>query len=104
MPTDIDRQISELIGPALSLLHPTLRSWVQAHLVVPRQIEAWADPERQIAALVWLVTDHTGQNDSSYRVVFDSSSQAFGLETTLADGTAWYMGPYGTFSDAIESM
>jgi hypothetical protein len=31
-------------------------------------------------------------------------AQAFGLECTLDSGVKWYMGIYGSFSQAVDSM
>jgi hypothetical protein len=96
--------ISELIEVEIAKLGPLLQSWARHHLIVPRQVILSADPEGGEQATLWLVTDHTGDNDSSCRVVFDARSNEFGLEQTLADGIEWYMGPYGSFADAVEAM
>ena len=53
---------------------------------------------------VWLVTNHTGENDSSYRIIYDDQAQLFGLECTLESGVEWYMGNYGSFSETVENM
>jgi hypothetical protein len=60
-----------------------LQSWVQAHLIEPRQVCLATDPDGTSFKGVWLVTDHTGENDSSYRIVYDDEAQLFGLECTL---------------------
>ena len=86
----------------LPTLPDNLRSWAERHLIAPREVTVWRDPERTTAATVWLLTDHVGHEDASARVVFDPAMQAFGLEMTLEDGTEWYMGAReGGFADAV---
>ncbi len=53
---------------------------------------------------VWIITDATGSEDSSSRVVFDDNAGEFGTEMKLQDGTHWFMGLCDGFADAIESM
>ena len=89
----------------LANLADNLRDWAEHHLIPPRQITVWCDPERRDSTRVWLLTDHVGERDSSCRVVFDPAAKAYGLEQTLIDGTEWYMGPYeGNFADVVRSM
>jgi hypothetical protein len=63
-----------------------------------------ADAEGSSFKDLWLVTDHTGEKDSSYRIVYDEQSQMFGLEVTLDTDVKWYMGSYGSFANTVESM
>ena len=86
-------------------LPENLRAWTEGHLIPPRAVTLWCDPDRSKSTRVWLLTDHVGHEDSSSRVVFDPAAKAFGLEMTLEDGTEWYMGPYeGGFADVVQSM
>jgi len=105
--TDSDKSPEELrakVGEGLALLAPHLKSWVDAHLIEPRRVRLAADPDGGSFKHLWLVTDHTGENDSSYRVVYDAEAQLFGLECTMESGVEWYMGNYGSFSETVENM
>jgi len=73
------------------LLGPHLRSWVDEHLISPRQVCVAIDTNGTSFKTLWLVTDRVGENDSSYRVVYDDETDAFGLECTLDSGVEWYM-------------
>jgi hypothetical protein len=53
---------------------------------------------------VWLVTDDIGDGDGSSRVVYDADRKKFGLLMELQGGVLWYMGPYGSLVDAVESV
>jgi hypothetical protein len=89
----------------LPSLPENLRVWAEQHLIRPREVTVWEDPERTKSIKVWLLTDHVGHHDSSSRIVFDPFAKAFGLEMTLEDDTEWYMGPYeGGFADVVQRM
>jgi hypothetical protein len=89
----------------LAELADNLRDWAEHHLISPREVTVWCEPERRNTTTVWLLTDHLGEQDSSCRVVFDPAAKAYGLEQTLIDGTEWYMGPYeGSFADVVRSI
>lgn len=97
-------QINLKIQETLPALKPDLCSWAQQHLIQPRKINLSLDSDGNTSKEFWLVTDHNGEADSSYRVVYDVDEQVFGLEVTLESGIEWYMGAYGTFADAVENM
>ena len=92
------------MAEGLAVLAPHLQDWLRTHLVDPRPIRFYADAEGHSFKDLWLVTDHTGEKDSSYRIVYDESNQMFGLEVTLDTGVEWYMGSYGSFSETVASM
>ena len=101
---DTTKTIATLVQDGLGKLTPHLREWVEQHLIVPEKRTFTVDPGGTETAELWLVTGHTGNKDSSFRVVFDDQENRFGLATTLEDGTHWYMGLNGSFDEAIESM
>ena len=101
---EIEGQITLKVAEGLAVLAPHLQSWVHDHLIQPRQIRLSTDPHGNFFRDFWLVTDHVGKEDSSYRIVYDEAGQAFGLESTLDTGLQWYMGNYGTFSETVENM
>ncbi len=96
--------IKTKIAEGLAVLAPHLQDWLRTHLVTPRPIRFSVDADGNSFKELWLVTDHTGEKDSSYRVVYDENNQMFGLESTLDTGVEWYMGSYGSFSETVENM
>jgi hypothetical protein len=100
----VEKRIALEVQERLTALEPHLRSWLCDHLIEPRQVELATQADGSSTKSLWLVTDHIGKNDSSYRVVYDEAKQVFGLEVTLDTGVELYMGAYGTFSETIESM
>lgn len=101
---ELRARILGLVKNDLPNLAPHLRHWSECHLVSPREITLALDPNGRATSLFWLVTDHTGSEDSSSRVVFDTRSDQFGLAMELANHVDWYMGPYGSFADSIRCM
>jgi hypothetical protein len=100
----IKQIITLKVNEDLEELKPHLRSWVEEHLIQPRRIVVFTDLDGITSKIFWLVTDHIGKEDSSYRVVYDEYEEVFGLEQILDTGNSWYMGPYGTFLQTIENM
>ena len=100
----IVEQINLKVQEMMPSLKPHLLSWAQQHLIRPRKITLSLDSDGNTSKDFWLVTDHNGKDDSSYRVVYDAEEQAFGLEVTLETGVEWYMGTYGIFAEAVENM
>ena len=92
------------VSEGLPLLKPHVRSWLRDHLIEPRAVVLATDPDGNVFKQLWLVTDHVGKDDSSYRIVYDGTAETFGLECTLNNGVEWYMGNYGSFSEAVEAM
>jgi len=102
--TETPVQIRGRITEGSPSLEPHLRSWVDAHLIEPRLVRLALDVDGTSFKDLWLVTDHIGVNDSSYRIVYDLDADAFGLECTLDSGIEWYMGNYGSFAEAVQNM
>jgi len=101
---NIEEQITERVEDSLQQFTPQLREWVESHVIRPRSVAISKDPDGKEYSNIWLVTDHTGNNDSSYRVVYDQGKKSFGLEVTLKNGISWFMGNYGEFTKAVEAM
>jgi hypothetical protein len=101
---DIAVRISNRVEAELPLLTEHLRRWVEAHRTQPREITASSDPEITQSVHVSLVTDHIGEEDANSRVVYDPARDEFGLMMELENGVLWYMGPYGSLVDTVESI
>ncbi|HWI60460.1 MAG TPA: hypothetical protein VNT75_01335 [Symbiobacteriaceae bacterium] len=102
--SEVRSAIARLVETDLPALAPHLQSWVESHLVTPREATFHRDSEGDTPVRLWLVTDHVGFKDSSYRVVYDPDTEGFGLAVELKNGVDWYMGPYGSFAETIWSM
>lgn len=101
---EIVTELANRVQAELPLLADHLRAWLEAHLAVPREISVSLDPDGTRMARVWLVTHDTGERDASYNVVYDATRNTFGLVTELQNGVLWYMGPYGSLVDTVQSI
>lgn len=97
-------EIKKRIRTEIVRLSGHLKEWAEEHLIEPKTIELTVDLDSNKKSEFWLITDDTGHNDSSYRIVFDETTDTFGLECRLEDGREWYMGAYGSFTEAVQSM
>jgi fatty-acid desaturase len=102
--TQTPDRIREKISDTIGSLAPHLRSWVDNHLIAPREVRLSLDPHGQSFKTFWLVTDHSGTKDASYRVAYNDETNEFGLECTMDTDVEWYMGDYGSFAETIENM
>jgi hypothetical protein len=102
---EVETRIQQRVNQTLNELPEHIRRWSVAHLIAPRKVTLATDPDGEQYADFWLVTDHTGSDDASYRVVFDEETDDFGLEVTLNTGVCWYMGSYGSsFAVTVDAM
>ncbi len=100
----IVQQIEARVQSELPKLSHDLRTWVENHLTQPHLLTLASEADGADRVVLWLVTDHTGQNDSASRVVFDEIEGAFGLATTLNNDVEWFMGLHGGFANTLECM
>ena len=101
---EIVEKIEMLVGQDIDSFPSHIYDWVKEHLVVPKKVQLFEDYESENKVGLWLVTDHTGNNDSSYRVVFDETESDFGLAVTLENGRECFMGLNGKFGHTVEGM
>lgn len=97
-------EITKRIRAEIVSLSGNLKEWAEEHGIEPKLIELIVDLDEDKKSEFWLVTDDTGHNDSSYRIAFNAMTDCFGLECRLEDGKEWYMGDYGSFAEAVQSM
>jgi hypothetical protein len=100
----IVERIRARVEAELPLLPTPLRNWVLAHLTTPTQITASLDPEGSQLVGVWLLTEHTGAEDSSSRLVYELEADAFGIVIDLQSGVAWFQGADDSLSSAVDNM
>lgn len=100
----VAERIRTRVDAELPLLADRLRRWLVAHRATPREIKASIDPEGSQQVWVWLVTDHTGAEDSSSRVVYEPGTDAFGITIDLQNGVSWFKGADDSLAAAVENM
>ncbi len=99
-----ENKINELIKKSIGKLPKHLADWTKLHLCKPKEVKLSLDSEGNGFGTFWLVTDNTGTDDSSYRIIYDEELEMFGLECTLNNGLQEYMGTYGSFEETVQNM
>jgi len=100
----IIQQIESLVNAELLNLPSHLKDWAERHLITPRQMAFALKDDGTGEITLWLVTDDTGNRDSSSRIVFDEIKGKFGLVMSLKNGVKWFIGIYGGFAETINAM
>ena len=67
-------------------------------------IECKLDPDSTETVSVWLVLEELPDSHDGYKIVYSEEDKMFGVATRLADGADWFMGNYGSFIEAYDSM
>jgi hypothetical protein len=88
----------------LDALPETTRAWFAAHRISPRVASLARNSDGTDLINVWLITDHTGDNDSPYRVYFDESKNRFGRECLLDTGVPLLLGVFPTLLDVLDEI
>ena len=73
-------------------------------LVTPSLLDFKSDPDKDETVRLWLVLEENPDRRDGYKIVYGEDDGMFGLATRLTDGTDWFMGYYGAFLEAYDSM
>ena len=86
---------------AASQLDPRTREWLRAHLIRPRPIELARKTDGRNTEQFWLITDHTGREDASFRIVFDDALRRYGIECAILNNISLFAGFRASLIDAV---
>jgi hypothetical protein len=89
---------------AAGQLDPRTREWLRAHLIPPRPIELDRKTDGNNTEQFWLITDHTGREDASFRVVFDDALRRYGIECTILNNISLFAGFRASLVDAVSDI
>ena len=104
MDPDIPTRVSAHVREVANRVSIEEQAWLRSHVVTPRLIRLSNSLSGPETIGVWLVTDHIGVNDASYRIVYLAENDAFGYECTLEDDREFFVGQVGTLEDALEGL
>ena len=102
--SEIVHQIESLITAELPNLPSHLQEWAKNHLIAPKQMIFSKTDDGDGEVILWLITDHTNNRDSSSRIVYDEIAKSFGLVMDMKNDVKWFMGLYGSFTETINAM
>ena len=85
-------------------LDPSTREWLRAHLIPPRPIALSRKTDGKMTEEFWLVTDHNGRQDASFRIVFDDAMRRYGIECTILNNISLFAGYRASLIDAVTDI
>jgi hypothetical protein len=100
-------EIASMIDDAIrdfTWLSEQYRHWFASHRVEPKPISIAETSEGTARAEFWLLTDHTGVDDSSFRIIYDEARKRFGRECVLENDIPLFLGVYPTLQDALDEI
>jgi hypothetical protein len=83
------------------LLAPSVREWLRTHLIAPTPIALARKTDGKDIEQFWLITDHNGRNDASFRIVFDDALRRYGIECTILNDICLFAGFRASLVDAV---
>ena len=103
----IEAEIEEIIDKELASFTFASPADVKCfidHRIKPKPIRLSLDTEGSEWCECYLVTEHNGKNDSSYRAAFDPKHKEFVREVTLENGIPHYLGRYPSLEDLVDEF
>jgi hypothetical protein len=85
-------------------LSPQLRDWLRSHLTPPKAISLARKTDGGNAEQFWLVTDHNGQDDAPFRVVYDDVARRYGIECTIQNNVCLFAGFRSSLAQAVTDI
>ena len=89
---------------ANGVLGASTREWLRAHLIPPRPIELARKTSGENTEDFWLITDHNGREDASFRIVFDEATRQYGIECTILNNISLFAGYRSSLVDAVTDI
>ena len=89
---------------AFPKLDKHLSEWLRAHCIAPRPIVLSRKTDGGNSESFWLITDHNGRDDASFRVVYDDETQRYGLECTIQNNVCLFAGYRASLVDTVSDI
>ena len=89
---------------ALPALDRRVQLWLQSHIIPPRRITLSRTTDGGNSEEFWLVTDHTGADDASFRVVYDDVVARYGIECSILNSISLFSGFRASLVEAITDI
>lgn len=100
---EIERQMKKEIS-GFTYVDPADVACFLEHRVRPIAVRLCLDTKGVGWCGCYLVTDHSGSNDSPYRAAYDPAYKSFVREITLDNGVAHYVGRYPDLESLVDGF
>lgn len=108
MKNDFGNIVVEIIRNDLKNAFDTLSNdqtiWIKRHLVQPHIVDALLDLDQFETIPIWQITKNDIEEKFPYSIAYNPSTHNYGIITDLSSGLKWYMGDYGSFTDAYMAL
>jgi hypothetical protein len=103
-PNTASEAIAADCAAAILELDPRVAQWLRSHVIPPKRISLARKTDGSDTRDFWLVTDHTGTNDASFRVVYDDASGRYGIECAILNSISLFIGYRATLAEAVTDI
>ena len=103
-PTIASAAIAADCAAAIRELDPRVGQWLRSHVIPPKRISLARKTDGSDTKDFWLVTDHTGTNDASFRVVYDDTAARYGIECAILNSISLFIGYRETLAEAVTDI
>jgi hypothetical protein len=103
-PAAVNAKVAADCAAALPLLDRRVGLWLQSHKIAPRKVSLSRKTDGGGSEDFWLVTDHTGADDSSFRVVYDDDAAKYGIECAILNSVSLFIGYRASLVEAITDI
>ncbi len=79
-------------------------TWLKLHAIAPRRISLSRKTDGSDSEQFWLITDHTGSDDSSFRLVYDDVVGQYGIECAILNSISLFIGYRASLLEAITDI
>ena len=101
---DVARVVAADFAAAMGALDHKRQMWLRLHSIPPRRITLSRKTDGSNAEDFWLVSDHTGSDDASFRLVYDDVAVQYGIECAILNSISLFIGFRATLVDAITDI
>ncbi len=100
----VTAKVAEDCAAAQRSLDRRVGLWLQTHKIAPRRISLSRKTDGSNSEEFWLVTDHTGSDDASFRVVYDDVAARYGIECGILNSISLFIGYRASLVEAITDI
>jgi hypothetical protein len=102
--TAVQARVAADCAAAVPLLERRVGTWLKLHAIAPRKISLSRKTDGGESEQFWLVTDHTGSDDSSFRLVYDDVVGQYGIECAILNSISLFIGFRASLLEAITDI
>jgi len=100
----VQSKVAADCAAVIPMLDRRVGLWLKSHYVPPRRIALSRRTDGSDSEQFWLITDHTGSDDSSFRLVYDDVVEQYGIECSILNSISLFTGFRASLLEAITDI